>query len=74
MLVTKRCMITGVYNTLDLPITEDQYLRFDRRHISGEYIQDILPNLSASQREFLLTGILEETWNEHMTEKSFCED
>lgn len=32
--------------------------------LSGEYIQNAFPMLSADEREFLLTGITSEEWNE----------
>ena len=70
MLITKKCMLTFKENSLDINITESQLFRVNNRHITGEYIQDIVPNLSASEREFLMTGILDETWNQHMLEPS----
>ena len=70
MLITKKCMLTFKENSLDIDITEPQLFRVNNRHITGEYIQDIVPNLSASEREFLMTGILDETWNQHLSEPS----
>ena len=66
MLVTKQCMLTLKVNTLDLDITQSQLDRVNKRQSTGEYIQDIVPNLSSSEREFLMTGILEETWQERL--------
>ncbi len=59
-------MLTLKSNTLDLNITQSQLDRVNNRHSTDEYIQDIVPNLSASEREFLITGILEETWQERL--------
>lgn len=70
MLITKKCMLTFEKNSLDIDITESQLFRVNNRHITGEYIQDIVPNLSASEREFLMTGILDETWDQHMSDPS----
>lgn len=73
MKITKTCILTSVQNTLDLPITLEQYERVVARHETGEYIQDIVPNLNADQREFLMTGILNDTWQERLGE-DFEED
>ena len=66
MLVTKKCILTLQFNTLDLDITQLQLDRVNNRHLTGEYIQDIVPNLAPSEREFLMTGILEKTWQERI--------
>lgn len=56
-------MLTRQTNTLDLDVTQDQLDRISNRHSTGEYIQDIVPNLTPSQREFLMTGICDDIWN-----------
>jgi hypothetical protein len=65
MLVTKKCILTLKFNTLDLNVTQSQLDRVDNRHSTDEYIQNIVPQLSASEREFLITGIVEDVWQEH---------
>jgi len=52
-------MISGVERTLDLPITEQQIAAW----ISGTLIQEAMPQLSAEEREFVLTGISSEEWD-----------
>ena len=59
MEVTRISRITGITRTIDLPITEEQLIDYGR----GALIQDALWNLTASQREFFMTGITEEEWN-----------
>ena len=59
MEVTRTSKITGITRTVDLPITEEQLIDYGR----GALIQDALWNLTASQREFFMTGITEEEWN-----------
>ena len=59
MEVTRVSKITGIKRTIDLPITEEQLIDYGR----GALIQDALWNLTASQREFFMTGITEEEWN-----------
>ena len=58
MLVTRKSSISGEINSIDLPITEEQIVRFE----SGELIQRAFPQLTAEQREFILTGITPEEW------------
>lgn len=60
MTVTRRSPISGEVNTLDLPITPDQVAMY----ISGEgYIQEIFPQLTEAEREFVKSGITEDEWN-----------
>lgn len=59
MEITRVSKITGIKRTIDLPITEEQLIDYGR----GALIQDALWNLTASQREFFMTGITEEEWN-----------
>ena len=63
MKIKKRDPITGKINILDIPITEEQLSRVRLRNETGEYIQNIVPDLSPSHREFLMTGIMPTTWD-----------
>ena len=60
MQVTRTSRLTGITRTLELPITEEQLIDYGR----GALIQDALWNLNESQREFFMTGITEEEWNQ----------
>ena len=62
MLVTRTSSLTGITRTIDLPITESQLLDFGR----GARIQDALWNLNAAQREFFMTGITEDEWQQYV--------
>ncbi len=53
-------MATGEVRTLDLPVTEEQIAAY----AAGELIQNAFPHLSASEREFIKTGITDEEWDE----------
>ena len=44
---------------MDLPITQEQ---IDYWKSSRTVIQDVFPNLSASEREFLISGYTDEDW------------
>jgi len=62
MNITKISSLTGIEHTLNINITEDELLRVENRRNSTELIQNIVPNLSMEDREFLMTGITNEEW------------
>ena len=64
MLITRISQISNTHNSMELDITYDQLDRVNNRHLSKELIQDIVPNLSKEEREFLITGITPKEWNE----------
>ena len=62
MLVTKTSQITGKTNTMDINVTIAQLDRIDIRSYTKELIQDIVPDISKEEREFLMTGITPDEW------------
>jgi len=62
MNITKISNLTGIEHTLNINITEDELLRVENRRNSTELIQNIVPNLTMDEREFLMTGITNEEW------------
>lgn len=63
MQVTRTSQLTGVTHTMDLDVTKEQLDRFEVRRETGEYVQNIFNNLSASEREFILSGITPDEWD-----------
>lgn len=59
MTITRVSPVSKKINTMDLDITQEQIDKWER----GELIQNAFPNLSASQREFIKTGITDEEWD-----------
>lgn len=59
MQVTRKSRATGKRHTLDLPITEEQIAKYH----NGAMVQDAFPNLTADQREFIISGTTAEEWN-----------
>lgn len=59
MLLTRDDPISGIRNSRHLPITPDEY----RRWQAGELAQNVWPHLTPSDREFIITGITDETWS-----------
>lgn len=65
MQVTKRSPLSGLEHTLELPVTQEEL----DRHAAGEFSQDVWPNLTDGQREFLISGITGEEWDEAFAEE-----
>lgn len=66
MKITRESILTGITNTLEIEVTTAQLERVANMHSTGEHVEDILSHLPASQREFIMTGILIKTWDEHL--------
>ena len=64
MLVRKTSLLTGVERTREMNVTQEQLNRWN----NGELIQKVFPHLSVDDREFIMTGITGEEWEE------FCEE
>ena len=59
MNITRINPFTGEQVTLDIPVNQAQLDAWNQ----GKLIQHAMPNLSADEREFILTGILPEQWD-----------
>ena len=59
MKVSKKSMLTGEIHTMNLDVTYDEYYAWQ----NGMLIQDACPRLNADEREFLMTGITPDEWN-----------
>ena len=60
MLITKESKLSGVIATKDIMVTQEQLDAWK----GGLMIQDAMPNVSADDREFLISGVTPEEWNE----------
>jgi len=61
MLIRRISLLTGTEHTKEVPITDQQ-----ARDLTSDtgLIQEICPNLSSTDREFLMTGITLEEWED----------
>ena len=59
MMITRTSPFTGMIHTKDILVTEEQLARWR----GGERIQNVMPFLSADDREFIMTGITADEWN-----------
>jgi hypothetical protein len=64
MKITRTSPFTGKTNTLEINVTEEQLIDWQ----SGTLIQHAMPHLTPDEREFLMTGITEEEWDELFSE------
>jgi len=62
MMITRQSMFSGKVRTLDLDISQFGYDQW----MSGKLIQEALPNLSTDEREFLISGVTAEEWQEYL--------
>jgi len=69
MKLTKKSSFTGIEHTIELPITKEEYLYGLADHSSGKFIQNAFPTLNADEREFILTGVTKEEWDEFIGEE-----
>lgn len=65
MQITRTSMTTGITRTRELDVTNDQ---LDAYYNKGKLIQDAFPHLSPSDREFIMTGMSDEDWEEATSE------
>tara|TARA_R100000306_G_C4367931_1_gene138556 strand:- start:1198 stop:1398 length:201 start_codon:yes stop_codon:yes gene_type:complete len=60
MLLTRQSKLTGQVHSMELPITIDQLNKWE----GGGLIQEVFPDLTPAQREFIMTGITEHEWDD----------
>ncbi len=69
MLITKKSVLTGVIREREIDVTDEQLELWN----SGVLIQYAMPHLSPDDREFLMTGITPEEWDETFGEDDSTE-
>ena len=62
MIVERVSVLSQKVNQMELDITPSQLQEIEG--FRGRLIQDIVPNLSRDEREFLITGITPQEWME----------
>lgn len=65
MKITRKSPFSGIENTRDISVTEEQLTSWN----NGVLIQSAMPNISADDREFIMTGITPEEWNETFSDE-----
>jgi len=65
MIFTKTSVFSGKANSMELPITEQQYdewMAYPRHE--RPFVQHSFPQLNPEQREFLINGVTPDEWLE----------
>lgn len=60
--VTRTSRLTGIERSRSLPITQAQLDQW----ASGDLIQNVFPDLSLDDREFIMTGVTADEWDKFM--------
>jgi hypothetical protein len=58
MLIVARSDLTGKISSMDIDVTQEQINEWE----GGSLIQDVMPDLTPEEREFIMTGITQEEW------------
>lgn len=59
MIITRTSPLNGKTESVEIDVTEEQIKSWK----DGALIQDAMPHLSQSDREFIMTGITDEQWH-----------
>lgn len=59
MKITRTSFLSGLTRTREIDVTQEQLDRWE----AGEHIQNVAPHLSASDREFIISGITDDEWD-----------
>lgn len=58
--ITRKSLLSGITRTRNIAITTDQHSDWE----NGELLQNVVPDLSDGDREFLISGITEDEWDQ----------
>jgi len=61
MYIKRKSVISGIERTRSIPVNLDDYMAWQAGHGN---IHDIMPYLTDSDREFILSGITAEEWDD----------
>ena len=59
MLIIRTSPFSGNTNSMEIEVTQEQLSSWE----NGTLIQNAIPNLSADEREFIMSGITPEEWD-----------
>jgi len=60
MLIAKTSSLTSKTHQMEIDVSDKQIALW----MEGALIQDVMPNLTPDEREFIMTGITPAEWNE----------
>jgi len=59
MKISRTSQFSGKTNEMEIDVTEDQILNWE---VGGMLIQNAMPDLTADEREFIMTGATPDEW------------
>ena len=65
MQITRTSTLSGVTRTMDIDVQPHEYQAW----LNGQMIQYAMPHLSVSEREFLISGVTDDEWEQMMYEE-----
>lgn len=69
-IVTKKSILTGCVNTMELPVPQKRVEAWlGEVPATRPYVQTAFPDLTDEEREFLISGVTPEEWNELLLEE-----
>jgi len=68
-MISRKSPFSGETNVMDIEVTKAQLTSWK----NGQNIQDAMPNLSSSKREFIKTGITPQEWAKAFPPEACCE-
>lgn len=66
MIITRKSTISGAYNSKDIPVDPEDMALWQ---LGEGNIQDLMPYLTAEDREFILSGITSVEWEEFFSKE-----
>ena len=66
MLIAKTSLLSSRTHEMEIDVSDKQIALW----MEGALIQDVMPSLSADEREFLMTGITPDEWDAEFGEES----
>lgn len=70
MKITRYSLLSGKLHSMEIDVTNEQI----RNYLDGMLIQRAMPNISNEEREFILSGITPEEWNQTFAEETENEE
>jgi hypothetical protein len=66
MKITRKSVISGIQRTKDIPVNPEDMIMWQAGYAN---IQDLMPYLNDSDREFILSGITSDEWKKIFKEE-----
>lgn len=67
MIISQRSQISGIVHHMEIDVHPNRLELFYHNKLG--HVQDAFPNLTAEEREFIITGITPTEWNEMFSEE-----